>query len=185
MLRFVNRPRGNGERQSRENIQHHYDIGNDFYRLWLDEQLVYTCAYFPDPSASLEEAQIAKMDHVCRKLELRPGERVIEAGCGWGALALHMARHYGVQVRAYNISRSQLAYARERARTEGLADRVELIEGDYREISGGCDVFVSVGMLEHVGRGHYRRPRRRDRSRSSGPRGAGSSTPSARPSAHR
>jgi cyclopropane-fatty-acyl-phospholipid synthase len=155
LLRFVNRPRGNGRHQSRDNIQHHYDIGNDFYRLWLDEQLVYTCAYFPDPSAGLEAAQVAKMDHVCRKLDLRPGERVIEAGCGWGALALHMARHYGVQVRSYNISRSQLAYAWERARTEGLADRVEFVEGDYREISGDCDVFVSIGMLEHVGREHY------------------------------
>lgn len=155
LLRYLNRPRGNRQHQSPENIRHHYDIGNDFYRLWLDEQLVYTCAYFPHPSASLEAAQVAKMDHVCRKLELRPGERVIEAGCGWGALALHMARHYGVRVRAYNISRSQLAYARERARDAGLTEQVELIEGDYREISGDCDAFVSVGMLEHVGREHY------------------------------
>lgn len=96
VLRYVNRPRGNRQHQSPENIRHHYDIGNEFYRLWLDDQLVYTCAYFPHPSASLEAAQVAKMDHVCRKLDLRPGERVIEAGCGWGALALHMARHYGV-----------------------------------------------------------------------------------------
>ena len=87
---------------SKQNIHHHYDIGNDFYQLWLDRQLVYTCAYYPTRSAELEAAQIAKMDHVCRKLNLQPGERVIEAGCGWGALAMHMARHYGVQVRAYN-----------------------------------------------------------------------------------
>ena len=156
LLRFVNRPRGNGRHQSPDNIQHHYDIGNDFYRLWLDEQLVYTCAYFPDPSVGLEDAQVAKMDHVCRKLDLRPGERVIEAGCGWGALALHMARHCGVQVRAYNISRAQIAHARERARAEGLSEQVEFVEGDYREIAGDCDAFVSVGMLEHVGREHYR-----------------------------
>jgi cyclopropane-fatty-acyl-phospholipid synthase len=159
LLRFLDRPRGNGERRARENIHHHYDIGNDFYRLWLDEQLVYTCAYFPDPSDSLEDAQIAKMEHVCRKLDLKPGERVVEAGCGWGALALHMARHHGVRVRAYNISRSQVAHARERAEREGLADRVEFVDGDYREIAreqpGSCDVFVSVGMLEHVGPGHY------------------------------
>jgi cyclopropane-fatty-acyl-phospholipid synthase len=155
LLRAVNRPRGNAQHQSRENIHHHYDIGNAFYRLWLDEQLVYTCAYFPNPSDSLEHAQTAKMEHVCRKLDLKPGERVIEAGCGWGAMALHMARHHGVEVRAFNISRSQLAYARERADREGLTDRVEFIEGDYREIAGACDVFLSIGMLEHVGRQHY------------------------------
>lgn len=156
VLRFVNRPRDNAEQQARENIHHHYDIGNDFYRLWLDRQLVYTCAYFPDPAMTLEAAQVAKMDYVCRKLDLRPGDRVAEAGCGWGALALHMARHYGTRVRAFNISTSQLAYARERARAEGLSDRVEFIEGDYREIRGECDAFVSIGMLEHVGRRHYR-----------------------------
>lgn len=156
VLRFVNRPRGNAERQSRENIHHHYDIGNDFYRLWLDRQLVYTCAYFADPAMTLEAAQVSKMDYVCRKLDLRPGDRVAEAGCGWGALALHMARHYGAQVRAFNISTSQLAYARERAQAEGLSDRVEFVEGDYREIEGQYDAFVSIGMLEHVGPRHYR-----------------------------
>ena len=156
VLRYVNRPSGNAEQQSRENIHHHYDIGNDFYRLWLDRQLVYTCAYFADPAMTLEAAQVSKMDYVCRKLDLRPGDRVAEAGCGWGALALHMARHYGAQVRAFNISTSQLAYARERARTEGLSDRVEFVEGDYREIEGEYDAFVSVGMLEHVGPRHYR-----------------------------
>ena len=140
---------------ARDNIHRHYDIGNDFYELWLDQQLVYTCAYFPSPAMSLEEAQVAKMDHVCRKLQLRPGEKVIEAGCGWGALALHMARQYGVSVRAFNISREQIAYARRRAEREGLADRVAFIEDDYRNITGTCDVFVSVGMLEHVGRDCY------------------------------
>ncbi len=96
--------------------------------------MVYTCAYFPTPTATLEEAQIAKMEHVCRKLRLRPGERVIEAGCGWGALARYMASRYGVHVRAFNISREQIDYARERARQEGLSDRVEFIEDDYRNI---------------------------------------------------
>jgi cyclopropane-fatty-acyl-phospholipid synthase len=105
---------------------------------------------------ALDDAQVAKMDYVCRKLDLRPGERVVEAGCGWGALALHMAGHCGVRVRAYNISKSQLAYARERAQAEGLAERVEFVEGDYREIRGEYDAFVSIGMLEHVGPRHYR-----------------------------
>jgi len=140
---------------SRKNIQNHYDLGNDFYKLWLDDQLLYTCAYFPTPSATLEHAQIAKMDHVCRKLRLQPGETVVEAGCGWGALALHMAREYGVFVKAYNVSREQIAFARDRARAEGLSDRVEYIEDDYRAISGKFDVFVSVGMLEHVGLDHF------------------------------
>jgi cyclopropane-fatty-acyl-phospholipid synthase len=140
---------------ARENVHRHYDLGNDFYRLWLDPLMVYTCAYYPDAATTLEEAQIAKLDRVCRKLQLSPGEQVVEAGCGWGALALHMARHYGVTVRAFNISSEQIAYAREQARATGLADRVTFIENDYREIDGRCDVFVSVGMLEHVGLDHY------------------------------
>ena len=146
----------NSRRGSRTNIHRHYDLGNDFYKLWLDDQLLYTCAYFPTPSSTLEHAQIAKMDHVCRKLRLQPGETVVEAGCGWGALALHMAREYGVSVKAYNVSHEQIAYARERARAEGLSGRVEYIEDDYRAISGKFDVFASVGMLEHVGLSHFR-----------------------------
>ena len=139
---------------SRRNVHTHYDLGNDFYQLWLDRNLVYTCAYYANERMSLDEAQIAKLDLVCRKLRLRPGERVLETGCGWGALALHMARHYGVHVRAFNISPEQLAFARERAAREGLADRVEFIDDDYRNVTGHYDVFVSVGMLEHVGLRH-------------------------------
>jgi cyclopropane-fatty-acyl-phospholipid synthase len=141
--------------RARENIHHHYDLGNDFYRLWLDDQLVYTCAYYPTETESLEQAQVAKLDYVCRKLRLRPGDRVVDAGCGWGALALHMARHYGASVKAFNISREQIAHARERARREGLDNRVEFIEDDFRNISGEFDVFASVGMLEHVGIANY------------------------------
>ena len=145
----------NDERASRENVHHHYDLGNDFYRLWLDREMVYTCAYFPTPEATLEEAQLAKMDLVCRKLRLRPGERVVEAGCGWGSLALFMARQYGVTVRAFNLSTEQIAYARDRAAREGLDNRVEFVEDDYRNTAGRYDVFVSVGMLEHVGKADY------------------------------
>ena len=146
----------NTVRGSRRNIHAHYDIGNDFYKLWLDRQLVYTCAYFPTPDATLEEAQTAKLDHVCRKLRLQPGETVVEAGCGWGALALHMARQYGVSVKAFNLSHEQVAFARRRAEEEGLSQQVEFIEDDYRNISGKFDVFLSVGMLEHVGLEHYK-----------------------------
>lgn len=136
---------------ARENIHAHYDLGNDFYRLWLDSRMVYTCAYFPEASATLEAAQLAKMDHICHKLRLQPGETVVEAGCGWGALALHMARHYGVRVKAFNISREQLCYARRRAKDESLSGQVEFIEDDYRNVAGSYNAFVSVGMLEHVG----------------------------------
>ncbi len=157
LLAALFRPHPGSLRAARENIHHHYDLGNDFYRLWLDEEMLYTCAYYPEAATTLEEAQRAKMELVCRKLRLRPGERVVEAGCGWGALALYMARHHGVRVRAFNISRAQLEWARERAAGEGLEDRVEFVEGDYREIRGHYDAFVSVGMLEHVGQEQYPR----------------------------
>jgi len=150
-------PRAQTLLRSRRNIHHHYDIGNEFYELWLDaEAMQYTCAYFPLATLSLEEAQRAKLRHVCRKLELRPGESVVEAGSGWGGLTCHMAREHGVTVRAYNTSREQVAHSRERALREGLAGRVEFVEDDYRNIRGEYDVFVSVGMLEHVGPARYR-----------------------------
>ena len=155
LLAPFNTPLRNTLPRARRNIHHHYDIGNDFYKLWLDRDLVYTCAYFPDPTMGLEEAQTAKLDYVCRKLRLAPGETVLETGCGWGALALHMAKHYGATVKAYNISKEQIAYARERARAEGLDGRVQFIEDDYRNVGGEFDAFVSVGMLEHVGTDQY------------------------------
>jgi len=150
VLAVANSPSG-----ARRNVHHHYDLGNAFYERWLDTELVYTCAYFPDPGMPLEDAQRAKLDLVCRKLRLQPGETVVEAGCGWGALALHMARHYGVRVKAFNVSREQLAYARERAAREGFTNQVEFIDDDYRNVRGEFDVFVSVGMLEHVGLRHF------------------------------
>ena len=154
--RWLQRVQANTIAGSARNIHHHYDLTTDFYRLWLDSRLVYTCAYFPSPSTSLEEAQLAKMDYICRKLRLQPGETVVEAGCGWGALALHMANNYGVKVKAFNISREQILVARELATREGLSSQVEFIEDDYRNISGPCDVLASVGMLEHIGAEHYK-----------------------------
>src|SRR5688572_28266740 len=143
--------------ESKRNIHHHYDIGNDFYKLWLDHQaLQYTCAYYADPSMTIEQAQQAKMHHVSRKLQLQPGERVVEAGGGWGGFAIFMAKNYGVHVRSFNISREQIDYARSWAGREGLLDRVEFVEDDYRNVSGTYDAFVSIGMLEHVGVGNYR-----------------------------
>jgi cyclopropane-fatty-acyl-phospholipid synthase len=148
--------RRNSPRRSHYNVHHHYDLGNDFYKMWLDEHMVYTCAYYDRPDATLAEAQVAKLDHVCRKLQLEPGQKVIEAGCGWGALAMHMAEHYGVDVIAYNNSREQIAYAREAAAARKLDKRVTFVEDDYRAIDSHCDAFVSVGMLEHVGLANYK-----------------------------
>ncbi|MGB0035977.1 MAG: cyclopropane-fatty-acyl-phospholipid synthase family protein [Candidatus Acidiferrales bacterium] len=153
--RCLSRIQANTVIGSAKNIHRHYDLTADFYKLWLDSRLVYTCAYFPDASTTLEQAQLSKMDYVCRKVQLRHGDRVVEAGCGWGALALHMAKYFGVRVRAFNISKEQICVARERAKKEGLDHQVEFIEDDYRNISGQYDVFVSVGMLEHVGAENY------------------------------
>ena len=149
------KPRANTKDGSRENIHHHYDIGNDFYRLWLDKEMQYTCAYFPEDDLTIEAAQQAKMDHVCRKLQLRPGDRVAEAGCGWGGLARHMALNYGAKVSSWNVSAEQVQYATDRAKAEGYDDRVTYVLDDYRNISGEYDAFVSVGMLEHVGLDNY------------------------------
>ncbi len=118
--------------------------------------MVYSGAYFSDPAMTLEDAQRAKLDYVCRKLWLKPGETLVEVGGGWGALALLAARNYGVTVKSFNISKSQIAYARQRAKEEGLDAQVEFIEDDYRHIGGRFDALVSLGMLEHVGAGHYR-----------------------------
>ncbi|MDO3721038.1 cyclopropane-fatty-acyl-phospholipid synthase family protein [Marinobacter sp. chi1] len=149
-------PRSTGISEAKENIHHHYDLGNEFYRLWLDQAAMqYTCAYYEKPDLTLEQAQLAKLEHVCRKLRLKPGMTVVEAGCGWGGLARYMARHYGVKVYSYNISRAQLAYAREESRRQGLDHLVTYVEDDYRNIAGEYDAFVSIGMLEHVGKDNF------------------------------
>ena len=157
---------------ARRNVHRHYDLGNDFYRLWLDDEMVYTCAHFREPASSLADAQRYKLEQVCRKLRLRPGESVLEAGSGWGALALHMARQHGVSVIGYNVSHEQVIYAREQAAREGLGGRVTFIEDDYRSATDRVDAFISVGMLEHVGRRQFhelshvlRRTLRRDGGR--------------------
>jgi cyclopropane-fatty-acyl-phospholipid synthase len=145
----------NGRRRAGHNARHHYDVGNAFYREWLDENMVYTCAYFEHENVDLERAQLAKHELVCRKLGLRPGQRILELGSGWGAFALYAAQHYGVHVRAFNVSREQVSYAREQARLRGLSDRVEFVQEDYRGAHGVYDAVVSIGMLEHVGKSHF------------------------------
>jgi len=149
-------PRSTGISEAKENIHHHYDLGNEFYQLWLDHAAMqYTCAYYERSDLNLEQAQLAKLEHVCRKLRLKPGMTVVEAGCGWGGLARYMARQYGVKVHSYNISREQLVYAREQARQQQLDHLIDYVEDDYRNIQGQYDAFVSIGMLEHVGKENY------------------------------
>ncbi|WP_166263391.1 SAM-dependent methyltransferase [Marinobacter caseinilyticus] len=149
-------PRSTGLSEAKENIHHHYDLGNEFYQLWLDRaEMQYTCAYYESPDLTLEHAQLAKLEHVCRKLRLRPGQVVVEAGCGWGGLARYMASQFGVKVHAYNISKEQLRYARDAAEKQGLSHLIDYVEDDYRNIDGQYDAFVSIGMLEHVGKDHY------------------------------
>jgi cyclopropane-fatty-acyl-phospholipid synthase len=148
------RSRRTARRAARDG-RRHYDIGNDFFRLWLDERMVYSCAYFEDPGAGLDAAQVAKMDHICRKLDLRPGESVLDVGCGWGGLARHMAARYGARVTACNVSPEQIRWARARTREDGLENRITYVEDDFRNLRSVHDAFVSVGMLEHVGRAHY------------------------------
>ncbi|WP_275098040.1 class I SAM-dependent methyltransferase [Sedimenticola hydrogenitrophicus] len=138
---------------SREAIAFHYDVSNAFYRLWLDEQMIYSCAYFETPDDSLDQAQCNKLDHICRKLRLKPGERLLDIGCGWGALIRWAAKHYGVQAHGITLSRNQYDYALENIRDEGLHDRVTVELRDYRELQGEAryDKIASVGMFEHVG----------------------------------
>jgi cyclopropane-fatty-acyl-phospholipid synthase len=138
--------------RDRNAVSHHYDVGNDFYRLLLGPSLVYSCAYFPEPAATLEQAQEAKLDLVCRKLGLQSGMRLLDVGCGWGSLALHAAARYGVSVTAVTISAAQAELARRRVADAGLAERVEVRLQDYREvIDGPFDAISSIGMAEHVG----------------------------------
>jgi cyclopropane-fatty-acyl-phospholipid synthase len=134
-------------------IRYHYDVSNDFYGLWLDERMVYSCAYFRTGEENLDEAQEHKLDQICRKLRLAPGDRFLDIGCGWGALVLHAARHYGVRALGVTLSHNQHALANERIRAAGLADRCEVRIQDYRDIPGEgvFDKIASIGMFEHVG----------------------------------
>ena len=133
------------------NIHAHYDLGNDFYRLFLDEQLVYSCGLWADGAADLAAAQVAKLERLCALAGLAPGQRVLEIGCGWGALAMHAARAHGCDVTGITVSSAQLALARERVAAAGLADRVDLRACDYRDVGGTFDAVLSCEMLEAVG----------------------------------
>ncbi|MFC8824709.1 class I SAM-dependent methyltransferase [Streptomyces sp. NPDC057137] len=143
--------------RDRAAISHHYDVGNDFYEMVIGPSMVYSCAYFEEPGATLEDAQRDKLDLVCRKLGLTEGERLLDVGCGWGSMAIHAAREYGAQVTGVTLSREQAAYARKRIAEEGLTDRIEIRVQDYRDVRDGpYDAISSIGMAEHVGSLRYR-----------------------------
>jgi cyclopropane-fatty-acyl-phospholipid synthase len=145
--------KAHSRQENREAIAFHYDVSNDFYALWLDQAMVYSCAYFEAPELRLEQAQFAKLDHICRKLQLQPGEHFLDVGCGWGALLMHAARHFGVQAHGVTLSHRQHELATERIRAAGLQDRVTVELRDYRDLAGEAvyDKIASVGMFEHVG----------------------------------
>lgn len=140
---------------ARRNVAHHYDLSGELYDLFLDEDRQYSCAYFAFPDSTLEEAQVYKKSHIAAKLLLQPGQRVLDIGCGWGGMALSLAREYGVQVLGITLSQEQLNVATARARAAGLSDQVEFRLCDYRDVSGPFDRVVSIGMFEHVGEPHY------------------------------
>jgi cyclopropane-fatty-acyl-phospholipid synthase len=151
LSRFRHWLRRNTVENSQRNIAAHYDLSNEFYRLWLDDTLTYSSAYFEAPDQPLRDAQEAKYRRLAERLQLRPGQRVLEIGCGWGGNAIFLARHYGVHVTGITISREQLALGRERVRTAGLEHLVDLQFRDYREVEGSFDAIVSIEMLEAVG----------------------------------
>lgn len=141
----------NTRKGSRKNIAAHYDLGNDFYQLWLDKTMMYSCAYFESPETSLRDASIEKLDRICRKLNLSAGDSVIEIGTGWGGFAMHAARHYGCHVTTTTISQQQHDYAAQAIRDAGLEDRITLLFDDYRDLDGQYDKLVSIEMIEAVG----------------------------------
>ncbi len=138
--------------RDREAVRHHYDVGNEFFKLFLDETMTYSCAIFSRGATTLEEAQEAKLELVCAKLDLQPGERLLDVGCGWGSFVIHAAEQRGVEAVGITLSEPQAELARERVAAAGLSDRVEIRVQDYRELAGeGFDAVASIGMVEHVG----------------------------------
>jgi cyclopropane-fatty-acyl-phospholipid synthase len=151
LFKFAHLLNRNTTRGSRRNIAAHYDLGNEFFRLFLDDTMAYSCGIFETPGASLHEASVAKFDAACSKLALQPGQHLLEIGTGWGGLAVHAAKHYGCSVTTTTISREQFEYSRALVAREGLGDRVTLLLEDYRNLTGEYDALVSIEMIEAVG----------------------------------
>lgn len=140
---------------SRKNVQHHYDLGNDFYQHFLDSTMTYSCGYRLQETDSLEQMQLQKYDLICRKLALQPGESLIDIGCGWGGMLIYAAERYGISGTGVTLSTEQAKLAQERIEQRGLSDRIQIVVADYREMQGQFDKFVSIGMFEHVGKGNF------------------------------
>ena len=149
--RMIHRSRQNTLQGSKKNIVAHYDLSNEFYKLWLDPTMTYSCAFFNDESATLEDASIEKLDRICRKLNLSGNDSVLEIGTGWGSFSIHAAKKYGCKVTTTTISDAQYEYARKRIKEEGLESKITLINKDYRELDGEYDKIVSIEMIEAVG----------------------------------
>lgn len=154
-MKFRKRQQSNRKGQAQQNVAHHYDLGNEFYKLFLDDNMLYSCAYFREEGETLEQAQRNKLRLLAAKLGLKPGMKVLDIGCGWGDLALYLAALEDVQVLGVTLSKEQQALATERAQKAGLADRVKFELRDYRDVTEKFDRIVSVGMFEHVGVHHY------------------------------
>jgi len=149
-------PSSDGSKETnKENVHYHYDLSNAFYALFLDPEMVYSCAYFRDWNNELATAQHDKLEMICRKLRLKPGDRLLDIGCGWGALVCHAARHFGVHAVGVTLAEEQFAYAREKVSRLGLADKVTIELRDYSLIEGDFDKIASIGMFEHVGVANY------------------------------
>ena len=153
--RLAHRSRANTVQGSRSNISHHYDLGNSFYSLFLDPTMAYSCACYSKPSDSLEEAQIRKFDRICTRLQIGPGDRILEIGTGWGGFAIHAARKYGCQITTTTISARQHEYAVDWVARSGMRDQVRVLKSDYRELTGSFDKIVSIEMFEAVGYRYY------------------------------
>ena len=151
--RLIGRP--HSIERDRQAVAYHYNVSNEFYKLWLDRNMVYSCAYFRSPDQEIDTAQEQKLEHICRKLRLRPGQRLLDIGCGWGGLAIYASRHYGVEATGITLSDAQADWANARIAEAGLSDQARIRVMDYREVtpanSGFFDALVSVGMFEHVG----------------------------------
>ncbi len=145
----------NSRRQAISNARHHYNIGNDFYKLWLDPTLTYSCAYFLHEDDDLATAQQQKLEVVCQKACLRPGKTLLDIGCGWGSLLFHAANHHGVRAVGVTPVKAQADYIEAEARRQRLGDQVRIICGDWRDVTGRFDRIISIGMFEHVGMKHY------------------------------
>ena len=151
----ISKTRSNSRHNSLKNVVHHYDLGNEFYEQWLDKTFTYSCAYFKDPSDTIDKAEEQKLEHICKKLQLKPGDSLVDVGCGWGSMLIYAAQKYKVKGYGLTLSKEQINYATKKVKELGLEKLVIFEFKDYRDLTGEYDKFVSIGMFEHVGKKYY------------------------------